>query len=241
MSAKRRNRKIQSKRSKSDVDPYTERYRKSSDAAKAARDAARRREGASEDREVVDVREEDVFFGIDISQATLRSVSLVPEGQGFPGSRIEVVDKLNRDVVSLKGLVPNVRYEGFAQGNFHGELGEPVPFSYTASDVRIAQEGLRAEAASDGTSSLASRGSEGVEGQPSAESSTEPQEWFAPEAQAGDIIQWIAEARQRAEEEYRRGHWVFFEAEVNGLPKHIGTTTCYCPLGANHWKELGEI
>lgn len=91
MAVKRRNRKIRNKRS-NNVDSYTERYRKASDGAKAGRAAARsRREGTSEDREVIDVREGLKEFGKSISEERIQSLivgdlaySLHPDEETVP-------------------------------------------------------------------------------------------------------------------------------------------------------------
>lgn len=249
MSAKRRNRKNQSKRSKSDVDPYTQRYRQASDGAKAARDAARRRaesrSAEGEDREVHVIRE-----------AKLRSVSLVEE-PGPYGGTIEFVEskavdheawlaeqvEKAEDDPGLRVRSVNVNHEGFG---------------VVVSTKAGGEEALRPQGAPD-AASLVERIAPSSEGLPPAEQVAEPQGRAAAEARTFfeevddvreladaangplEVLAAVIEAKERAEAEYARRHYVFFEAEVNGLPTHVGGCQCYCELGANHWKELGEI
>ena len=95
MTANRRTRKTKNRRSTNDVDPYAERYRKASDAAKAKRDEARRREGLKDfgksiSNERVQALVDEVVIhdaetaAIEYLKEDIRlvSASLVPEGQG---------------------------------------------------------------------------------------------------------------------------------------------------------------
>ncbi|AWN03292.1 hypothetical protein PBI_CAMILLE_45 [Microbacterium phage Camille] len=213
MTAQRRIRKNKHKRSMTDDDPYTQRYRAASDAAKEAR--ARIREGSrgadSEDR-----IEAGRGLAVEIGEgARIKGVSLVEEGQGL-GYIIEV----GSDEAAPGGEGPQEepRYQGFAQGHRLGEVGEPV----------AGEEAVRSEASSD-TATFFERGAAGatlVHVEPSA-----------PEQTLEAIRKFQAEAR----EEYGRQHQVFFEAEVNLIPTHVGSSLCYCQIAQNHWVELGEI
>lgn len=80
MTAKRRARKFNEKRNHTDVDAYTERYRRASEAAKRARDEARSRTAGAAEVEEVRVDIEDFKEGV--RSGTIRLVdvnSLYPE------------------------------------------------------------------------------------------------------------------------------------------------------------------
>lgn len=249
MSAKRRNRKNQRKRSKSDVDSYTERYRKASDAAKAARAAARGRAEGPRGLEVAEAIQSGFSEGFAegvriVEEARLRGVSLVSQEHALPGYFLEVGGfEDERQLVSevlggARGLEPDTEYVVRANG------GEP--------------QTIRTEAAPD-AEALVERSAPSSEGLPPAEQVAESQGRAAAEARTFfeevddvreladaangplEVLAAVIEAKERAEAEYARRHYVFFEAEVNGLPTHVGGCQCYCELGANHWKELGEI
>ena len=162
MTSKSRARKFNKKRSNPDDDPYTRRLRKASDAAKAARAAA---------RSSVD----EVHIRIDISQARIVSASLVPEGQGTG-----YILAVGEEPVST-GLQEGTRYVGSVRGIRNGVSGPEVPFD--------SEEGIRQEATPDTASAAPARGAAGAEGQPSAESEAEPQGRASSE-EGADEVHW---------------------------------------------------
>lgn len=214
MTAHRRKRKTQHKRSTTDVDPYTERYRKASDAAKAARRAAREAADGNRGEAVLDerplkhlVRHEGDLKGLAASKVVYDEVDLEPAFTYGPDIR----DGDTIEVVQLDGA----RIRGIAL--VHADRAFP---GYRI-EVVDAEEALRSEGAPD-AAPVVERGAEGPAGQPSAE----------PDA--------AAQGRDSAETP-EATHQVFFEAEVNGLPTHVGTEDCFCSETQHHWKELGEI
>lgn len=241
MTANRRIRKNKNKRSTTDVDPYSLRYRAASDGAKAARAAARSRtEGAGgeagqvagdggEREAQADVREERVE-GQEahiIDNFRLREVSLVREGTGAPGYILEVGGEPVFDTLVLD---PEAYRKGLDFKHGVNELLNRAVDRSNNWPVSRAEfeEALRAEAASD-SAAVGQREAEGAPGLDASGST--------PSA----VLDGILEARDAAREAYRRQHQVFFEAEVNTIPTHVGSGICHCEIGTNHWVELGEI
>lgn len=238
MTANRRIRKNKNKRSTTDVDPYSLRYRAASDGAKAARAAARSRaEGAGgEAGQVAEdgrgqeapanggeerVEPQEVHI---VDKFRIREVSLVREGTGAPGYILEVGGVPTERGLQELGLQDF--YEGVTLVEADSLFPDVRPQS--AEEWRSWQEAVRAKAASD-AATVGQRGSEGAPGLDAA----------GPTPSA--VLEGILEARDAAREAYRRQHQVFFEAEVNTIPTHVGTQLCHCEIGANHWVELGEI
>lgn len=234
MTSRRRTRKNSTRRNHDD-DSYTQRYRKASDGAKAARAAAagRAREadrGSGEEAGSSIPREVG-------SGARIKAISLVAEGgTGY----VETDEDFSRHV-------DHIEEAGEGHTIHVGDEGNVLVIHSLEGGTW--EEALRAEAASH-AAALGQREAEGaaeVHVFPARESRTvfeevqDVDELAQAANQGGDILLAVLAAKEHAETEYKRRHQVFLEAEVNGLPTHVGSFMCYCEKAANHWQALGAI
>ncbi len=240
MTASSRIRKNNHKRSTTDVDPYPERYRKASDAAKAARDAARSRTGEA-DR---GLGEEGVTV---IQDATLQSVSLIRAAESVTGYVIEVGDNSvslhpagAHEEPSIVGLKDGTDYFLVPLGDYERGLYGDLEFKHATSKLNygvVTEEALRPTGSPD-AASVGDSGTSSVAGQ----SPSEPhaaQGWET--ATSTEVLDNIQGQVDRARLNYKNVHRVFYEAEINMVPTHVDTRLCYCDIRENHWVELGEI
>ena len=231
MTAHRRTRKTKTKRSNLDDNTYSERYRQASNGAKAARAAAAERKGGSDRSPGVEAGR---GLAIEIGEgARIKSISLVPEGQGTGYILTVGEERIHEEDGTLVRRV--------------GEDGISVaPFDL--AEVRR-QEDLRQEAASH-AASVGQRGAEGASGEVPGQGA-EPtffEQLHEVEAIVDDangagtgILEAIEAEVARHRGNYAATHRAFFEAEVNSLPTHVGTELCSCDKREDHWIELGEI
>jgi len=169
MTAKSRARKLNQKRRNSDDDSYARKLRAASEGAKAAREQRGKLQGHRPTHVIID-------------EASVREVSLVPEGEGtgyiIEGSARTPEEQLLWDIF--------------------GKLGS--------------EEGIRPEAASDGATASAPRGPSEVEGQSSSESGSEPQgrasaeeHWIYFEKEVNGLPEYIGKSTCFCD--IRGNHW----------------------------------
>lgn len=245
MSAKSRARKFNKKRRVTD-DSYAERYRKNSEAAKAARGQREAGTGESRGEQGSDAGSVDRLA---------RAKAEHPAGRGLLAEFEKPIYENGVELIDVNSLYP-------AEGSLK-EFGKTISEDRIneislgddgiyVSEGRISgidkilinadyQEAVREEAASDSASSDGERGSEGSTGQSPSEQGPEPQEWTSPEAERSLAVTDAIWSAERTISEDSILHWVFFEAIVKDVPTHVATSTCFCAIGENHWKELGEI
>lgn len=161
MTANRRTRKTKNRRSTNDVDPYAERYRKASDAAKAKRDEARRREGLKDfGKSISNERVQALVDEVVIHDAETTAIEYLKEdirivsaSLGGEGTSYERGDE------GRSWYDPDSRDEAVRrqQGTVYDLVGEFPRRGGKNTVGRIAEEAFRSEATPD-AAALGQRG-----------------------------------------------------------------------------------